>query len=196
MSSLLFALTFIIIGLSASLPVSGSTSSSSASKFDIAVLNDVHLELLYDPYGAPEDACRPNSSRSTIFAPFGRHGCDSPLSLFTPTLAKMRSVLPHPNLILIPGDLVSHTVPTGRKGSFDPVRYERLKETISTYTRGIAATFPGVPIVFTPGNDDYVINYNVPDVAHKADYYQFMYQRWVKDILANNIAVYSSIARA
>ncbi len=158
--------------------------------FTVSVMTDVHLEPDYDPHVDSKAACLSGRRNlSSTLALYGRKGCDSPTTLFESALRKMKEAVPMPNVIVVPGDLVTHSIPRGANAKFDAVRYAKLKSVIANYTRLVLREFPYTPILFTPGNDDYVINYNVPDQAHSADYYGFLYKTWIKDIGANKMAV-------
>lgn len=157
------------------------------TKFTVAVMNDVHLDLKYNPSVIVEDFCQNGGRKTSTLAPYGRKGCDSPYSLFISSLEKLKSVNPHPDLMLVPGDIVTHAIPR-TDGKFDPLLYQQLKYVVNNYTDTVSQMFPETPILFTQGNDDYVINYQVPDTQHKFDYYQFMYQKIITDIKANKFA--------
>jgi hypothetical protein len=128
-------------------------------------------------------------TKDPTLALYGRHGCDSPFILFKAALEKMVAVNPSPNIVMVPGDIVSHTIPR-LDGRFDDFYYNELKITIANYTATIASYFPDVPIIFTQGNDDYGINYQVPDKTHRDDYYEFVYNKTIKEIKSNNISVW------
>lgn len=156
--------------------------------FNVAMINDVHLDLNYDPYGSDQTACQKGKLRDTTLALYGRIGCDSPHSLFLSGLNEMKKVNPNPDVIIVPGDMVAHVIPKNN-GIFDPDAYKKLRTTITNFTMTIASVFPTTPIVFTQGNDDYVINYNVPNQQYKYDYYKFAYNSYITNIKANKIAV-------
>jgi len=154
----------------------------------ISVLNDVHLDLKYDPYADVKSFCQEGGTKDSTYAPYGRHGCDSPYSLFKSTLKKMVEVNPNPNLIIVPGDLVTHMV-SSEKDTFNLTDYAELKRVIENHTREVAMSFPNTPIVFTLGNNDYAMNYQVPNKTYKEDYYSFVFQKIVTEIKANGISV-------
>lgn len=148
----------------------------------------MHLDLKYDPTVDAKSRCQANMTKDATLALYGRHGCDSPYVLFKAALEKMKAVNPRPNIVMVPGDLVTHTIPR-LDGRFDPFYYEQLKIVIANYTATMASYFPDTPIIFTQGNDDYAINYQVPDHSHRDDYYEFVYNKTILEIPSNNISV-------
>ncbi len=165
------------------------TVSSAANLYTIAVVADVHLDLNYDPTVVPEDRCRSGGRKSQTLALYGRKGCDGPYSLFISTLNKLKSVNPNPDLILAPGDMVNHFLPINENLPFDPVAYAAIQKVIANYTATMAQEFPNTPIIFTSGNNDYLYNYQVPDLAHKAMHNAYLYDKWIHSIKANANAV-------
>ena len=159
------------------------------AQYIISMINDVHLDLKYDPTVDVKSHCQTGMTKDNTLALYGRHGCDGPFTLFKSALEKMKAVNPSPNLILVPGDMVSHTIPR-LDGRFDQYYYDELKVTIANFTATIASYFPDIPIIFTQGNDDYGINYQVPDAKNRADYYGFVYNKTIVEIKSNNISVY------
>ena len=157
-------------------------------QFVIMIVNDVHLEPNYDPYVSKDHGCQAGKPKGYSQALYGRPGCDSPYSLFISTLQKMKEVNPNPNLILVPGDIVTHSIPKNNK-IFDENAYKKLKSVITNFTTTIASVYPNTPIMFSQGNDDYVLNYNVPTSLYKRDYYGFIYKSTITDINANKIWV-------
>jgi len=157
-------------------------------RFTVSVIGDIHLDLNYDPTVNPDSFCQIGGTKSSTVAPYGRHGCDSPYSLFKSTLEKMKAQNPNPDLIVVPGDMVTHIIPS-LTHNFTLEKYESLKEVISNSTKEIALMFPKVPVIFTQGNDDYVVNYQVPNKTYKKDFYSFVYEKVIKEIEANKVYV-------
>jgi hypothetical protein len=154
----------------------------------IMMMNDVHLDLNYDPYGSSKSACQLGKLKDDTLALYGRIGCDSPYALFKSGLDKMKEVNPKPDVILVPGDMVTHAIPKNN-GIFDSNTYKELRNVIENYTMTVSGVFPDTPVVFTLGNDDFAINYNVPNNLYKYNYYKFTYKQFITNIKANKFAV-------
>jgi hypothetical protein len=154
----------------------------------VSIVNDVHLDLRYDAYSDVKSFCQEGGNKDVTYAPYGRHGCDSPYSLFKSTLKKMVEVNANPDLVIVPGDLVTHIIPS-KEDTFNLTNYGELKRVIENHTREVAMAFPNTPIIFTQGNDDYAINYQVPNKTYKLDYYSFLYKKIITEIKANAISV-------
>jgi hypothetical protein len=161
---------------------------STKANFIVTLMNDVHLDLQYNPKASPSSRCRSKQNDSSIYAKYGRRGCDGPKELLESTLEMMREIEPYPDVIIVPGDLVTHALPK-QSGTFDVELYEEVKETIAYHAKQIALMFPNTPIVFTQGNDDYAVNYQVPNATMKKDYYRETYNYFIKRIPANKAAV-------
>ena len=100
----------------------------------------------------------------------------------------MKKVNPSPDLIVLPGDFVTHSIPQ-KNGTFGIDKYIELKNTIANHSATVAKMFPETPMIFSQGNDDYPINYNVPNKTMKHDYYKSLYSYFVENIKANKFAV-------
>eukprot|EP00826_Nyctotherus_ovalis_P042514 TRINITY_DN437_c0_g1_i2.p1 TRINITY_DN437_c0_g1~~TRINITY_DN437_c0_g1_i2.p1 ORF type:complete len:185 (+),score=28.80 TRINITY_DN437_c0_g1_i2:258-812(+) len=157
-------------------------------KFTMSVISNIHLDLNYDPTVDSDSFCQTGGTRSLTIAPYGRHGCDTPYSLFKSTLEEMRVQNPSPDLIVVPGDMVTHMIPS-LSSNFSVEKYMSLKEVIANVTEEIGLAFPKVPVIFTQGNDDYVVNYQVPNRTYKKDFYSFVYEKVIRSIEANRIHV-------
>jgi hypothetical protein len=180
---------FILILLAASLLFAKKIVKSIRRKrFTVSVVGDIHLDLNYDPTVNPDSFCQVGGTKSSTVAPYGRHGCDSPYSLLKSTLEEMKTRNPNPDLIVVPGDIVTHIIPS-LSHNFTLEKYESLKEVIANSTKEIALNFPKVPVIFTQGNDDYVVNYQVPNKTYKRDFYSFAYKKVIKEIEANKAYV-------
>lgn len=155
--------------------------------FSVAVITDVHLDLNYDPESSSEDNCQKGKRKTSTIAYYGRKNCDSPFSLFKSALMKIKSL--NPDLVLVPGDLASHFVQLPIKQDFNLSAYRIIQNNIANFTNTIGDILFGLPIMFTPGNGDYLYNYQVPKFKHKHQYYNFLYKKWILDIYANKNAV-------
>eukprot|EP00826_Nyctotherus_ovalis_P042511 TRINITY_DN437_c0_g1_i15.p1 TRINITY_DN437_c0_g1~~TRINITY_DN437_c0_g1_i15.p1 ORF type:complete len:187 (-),score=19.09 TRINITY_DN437_c0_g1_i15:963-1523(-) len=159
-------------------------SANPSPSFTMSVISDIHLDFNYDPTVDSDSFCQTGGTRSSTIAPYDRHGCDTPYSLFKSTLEEMRVQNPSPDLIVVPGDMVTHMIPS-LSSNFSVEKYMSLKEVIANVTEEIGLAFPKVPVIFTQGNDDYVVNYQVPNRTYKKDFYSFVYEKVIRSIEAN-----------
>lgn len=154
----------------------------------VLVMNDVHLDLDYKERASPKTRCRSLRIEDSTRAPFGRRGCDSPKELLDSTLQKMREVVPFPDVIIVPGDLVTHALPL-KHGPYNESLYAEVMRTIEHHAKAVADAFPQTPIIFTQGNDDFPVNYQVPNKTYKYKYYGLTYRFFITNIPANKFAV-------
>ncbi len=160
-----------------------------AKDFHVPVISDVHLELNYDPRVTSYDYCLRGGRPATEPAFYGRRGCDTPHTLFYSALQRMKNVESHPDLIIVPGDMVTHFLCFEDNREFNETIYQEILSVMNNYTQTTAAVFPGVPVVFTEGNADYMYDYQVPTPKYKTRHYQALYDSWIKNIPANSAAV-------
>ncbi len=165
------------------------SSLSAAKDFRVSVISDMHVDMKYDPQVSADLYCTRGEKRDQVPAPYGRHGCDSPYVLFASAVMKMKEAEPSPDLILVPGDFVTHSLIYKRADKeFNETRYQEIMDTVENVAQSIAREFPGSPIVFTQGNGDYLYNYQVPDQTRKARHYSALYYYWIANIPSNKKA--------
>lgn len=86
-----------------------------------------------------------------VYGCYGRYGCDPPYSMVESVLDEMSARFPNPDWVLICGDLAAHVLPSANLTA----------SAINTTTQKVINAFPGIPIVVTPGNNDFYPRYSV-----------------------------------
>ena len=168
-----------------------------ASAYRIAVVNDIHADLTYDPKSLtcisktlpPANAevaklllasdNRPetySALKAQSVALLGQMNCDPPISLLETMLKKLKANGEKYDAIFVPGDLVAHGVPLtpGAPGG----NYTLLKETLARVAEKFIEYFPDTVVLPSMGNNDGKYHYQGIDKADKADYYGFFFKHW------------------
>lgn len=157
-----------------------------AHSFTFGVITDIHLDLGYDPEVGRLDHCKKGGKKANFPALYGRKGCDTPYSLLVSCIEELKKK--KIDAILVAGDLANHFSHIRKKNPFNNETYRRLKNIIENCTITLKRAFPNTPIIFTPGNNDFLYNYQLPSPELKEDYYEFLYNTWIKNINANKEA--------
>ena len=95
----------------------------------------MHLDPYFDPaVTVQEDWRGPNPFKllniaNSDLAPYGRYGCDTPPSLITMFMKKVRELSGDPDVILVSGDFATHDV-AAKRGQAEP-HYDILKSIIT-----------------------------------------------------------------
>lgn len=63
-----------------------SSCTSDDASFEILALSDIHLDTHYNAQSSQSAFCRGAVNKTEKIAPYGRYGCDPPLSLFKAVL--------------------------------------------------------------------------------------------------------------
>lgn len=87
-----------------------------AEKIKIGVMTDIHLQPGYKPDLATSQYCMNHTdgsedTKTTDMAYFGRLGCDVPYKMVEALMAKMAADNSDMKALLIPGDIIGHTIP-------------------------------------------------------------------------------------
>ena len=80
---------------------------TNAEKVKFGVMTDIHLNPNYKPNISGDQYCIGDKEDDQI-ANFGRAHCDSPYLLVERLMQKMKAENPDLEVILIPGDIVTH----------------------------------------------------------------------------------------
>jgi predicted phosphodiesterase len=169
LKSLLLALSFISLVAS--------------KNYEILILSDFHYNEDYVDNISHEADCKPEKSSAFYTpdkAPWGRYLCDAPNSLIRSAIAKAKSVLPKPDVILVLGDLVAHKVPCKLGKSCSDEEKEKVRRALANVTKEIGNKFIGMPILHTMGNLDGYYHNQVPDLKDKNEYYQYTYNIFIR----------------
>ena len=90
-----------------SLILSALLAATNAKKVKFGVMTDIHLNQNYKPDSSGDQYCIGDKVADQI-ANFGRAHCDSPYLLVERLMQKMKAENPDLEVILIPGDIVTH----------------------------------------------------------------------------------------
>lgn len=121
-------------------------------------ISDVHLDLLFDPLAPVATGCRQPypPANATAPTPFGKYGCDIPLSTLESALSYMASVAADVDFIVVSGDFAAHSLPS----ELD------ILTAINATTAAVQKFFPSVPVLPAIGNDDCSADYKESLVNH------------------------------
>ena len=166
------------------------------SDFSFHVLNDLHLNPLYDPNIPSKLYCSTDPSSTSMsdlvtpvnnFTNYANIGCDPPLKFLKIFLKKLKSQYKPPDFILLPGDLVTHGLSQTYipNGNYSKLKYELLKKVIKLTSEYITYNFPNSYIFPSLGNNDVKFHYMVPNPSEKLAYYSYIYQVWFKENTKN-----------
>ncbi|KAJ3442994.1 sphingomyelin phosphodiesterase [Anaeramoeba flamelloides] len=111
--------------------------------------SDAHLSLCYLPNASNDDECEINSGDAGVF---GDYYCNNPFWLIENSAKKMKELLPNPDFIIHGGD-------TNEQFYHD---HFTIIESIKFVNEIFDQYFPGVPIIYTPGNHDFFPTHNSP----------------------------------
>ena len=157
-------------------------------EYQAAVIGDFHQNEDYVDNVSARSDCKAEG-KHVIYtpdrAPWGRYGCDSPFSLVMSSLTRLKKVLPHPEFILVIGDLVAHGVSCKDESNCDPSQIAKLKRIITNVTKEVTSRFPLTPVLYTVGNTDVIYHNQVPKKKEKVAYYTFLYEVYIKNHPAN-----------
>ena len=118
-------------------------------------------------------------------ANFGRPGCDSPRLLVETMMKKMKEVNPDLDVVLVPGDLVTHALPIGYSQHSQRDVYEKIKGVIDTVSELFETYFASAIVLPTIGNNDTEFHYNPEVGKHKDEYYKLLVNDWFTGHTAN-----------
>ena len=90
-----------------SLLIPGLLAATNAKKVKFGVMTDIHLNLGYKADISGDSYCE-GFGKATEVANFGRAHCDSPTLLVERLMEKMKAENPDLDVILVPGDMVTH----------------------------------------------------------------------------------------
>ncbi|CAM9240131.1 unnamed protein product, partial [Phaeothamnion confervicola] len=165
----------VAVALHAQRPAGGAASSTAAAdlasngaadvgafaNLSVFHIADVHVEPFFDPSEVnpltsvcrraacaqlPASACVADFAHSATYDFMPLIGCDAPMTLLESALDHMYSIDPSPDAIIFAGDSVAHY--TDDTAVADAVQRAILSR--------MAARFPGTPVVFAVGNNDFV----------------------------------------
>ena len=84
---------------------------AAAQALKVGVISDIHLVKNYSAESTVDDKCfQSGETKALINAPMGRYGCDAPAILTDYMLQRLHDVWGQPDVILFPGDHVTHGI--------------------------------------------------------------------------------------
>ena len=82
---------------------------TAAQALSVGVISDIHLVKYWSELTSVDDRCfSSGTEKALIKAPMGRYGCDAPANLTEYMLQRLTDTWGQPDIILFPGDHVSH----------------------------------------------------------------------------------------
>lgn len=118
--------------------------------YSFVYINDIHLDSLYIDNGVPDDYCRNQTNEMNVSFKFGQYGCDTPIPTFESMLKAIPKFVKDPKFIIFGGDFPGHALGLNETEHFSFIDDGLAK---------MKNMFPGIPLVFNIGNNDYNKNY-------------------------------------
>ena len=143
--------------------LSGSARSFAEAAKKFLVASDLHFNPFADPTLVAHLAAAPAAQWESILnrsklTDYSRYGEDTNWWLLQSALDAMRATLPHPALILVPGDLLAHGFPQKYAAAAHDTDREHYRifvlKTVAFLSLELRKRFPRSQIVITPGNND------------------------------------------
>ena len=163
------------------LPAVALATLANAKQVKFGVLTDLHLNL---DYQADLDAWKTycntgiHEQKAKDLAPFGRPGCDSPQLLVESLMKQMKQQHGDLDVILVPGDLVTHGLSVEMPEINRESKYDRLTAVIDSVSDLFEFYFSSVIVLPTIGNNDTEYHYDPPTGANKSGYYDLLIKDW------------------
>ena len=164
----LSAVLIIILALATS--GCGSSSGGSGGKH-IVVISDVHFNPFYDPALFDQLVEYDPSQWRDIFesttnSSLPNYGQEANYRLFNMTMDDMALNMPDPDLIIFPGDILTHHFDTLFYENYGSQDQEALHafifKTVEFFALELREYYPQAPVIFTLGNNDaYAGDYNL-----------------------------------
>ncbi|KAJ6234068.1 sphingomyelin phosphodiesterase [Anaeramoeba flamelloides] len=141
------------------------------------IINDIHLNLQYDPaYSSSTDCIKlgdPAYNTSQDCGYYGRYGCDPPIQTLKAVLKGMKKYGSQSKFLLVLGDFSSHWAGTK----------ENVDKDIQTVCSTIVEEFPNLPVFPVIGNAEGYPDYNMSFVNNNprlVELAQF-WSKWLKE---------------
>lgn len=139
-----------------------------AGRYKIGVFSDIHLQPNYLPDRPASQYCVKSTSNDKIAAEdayFGRLHCDPPHKLVETAFQKMNADHDQIDFILVPGDLIGHSISLDLSEVSEMTeleqekRYMQLLQTHRSIASLFEEYFPDTPVLPTFGNNDAKYHY-------------------------------------
>ena len=143
------------------------------------MLTDIHLNPGYVPELESNTFCMSTEKarEADEIAEFGRPGCDSPRLLVETMMNQMRAQHPDLEVILVPGDLVTHAYASDTPDETNE-KYDNITGVLDTVSQLFEIYFPSAIVLPTIGNNDTEFHYNPEEGANKKVYYDSLIKDW------------------
>jgi sphingomyelin phosphodiesterase acid-like 3 len=140
-------LSILALALLAAFPAAAAAQQDTGT---FVVLSDIHFDPLYDPALVPQLQAADARQWQRIFESskvtgLSAYGADTNYPLLKSALSSLRCRTPEPDFVLISGDFLRHKFPQ------DPAL---ARKTLEFLTLRLQATFPGIPVLPSLGNND------------------------------------------
>jgi hypothetical protein len=151
-----------------------------AAEYKVSIVNDIHLDLNYQPLPLNE-YCHSNERSITNISilpgmfSLGTYGCDAPLKLVE-VIADEVIVQNHTDIIIMSGDFVAHGISMYPNQPTNT--YELLKTTMTTAFNVFSSRFPNSIILPCIGNNDAEYHNMFALQGNANEYYGFLFNLW------------------
>lgn len=140
-------LSILVLALLAAFPAAGAAQQDTGT---FVVLSDIHFDPLYDPDLVPQLQAADARQWQRIFesskvTQLSAYGKDTNYPLLKSALSSLRFRTPEPDFVLISGDFLRHKFPQDKA---------LARKTLEFLTLRLQATFPGIPVFPSLGNND------------------------------------------
>ena len=157
----------------------------------IGMISDMHINLHYDPSVAIDESGDGHCTRgrgipSTIHAPMGRYGCDSPAALVESMLQGFLAKEGKQDVIFFTGNFAAHhVVKIDKNGHESKETQEMMLDTLNAMTQLFAHYFPDTLVLPSFGNTDIAsIDKPVADEEHNR-FHQKIFDLWFETLPGN-----------
>ena len=174
--------------------VSVSMTHSKASTYKIGVIADPHLSLTFDPYTSDCIKHQGSEKKTSTYTPFGRFGCRGTFPLYQSALAKIKQLIDTQgklDLIILSGDYVDprDNQKTWPQFLHPNQAFQVILDTFKWVAQEMGKNFPTIPIGYTIGNHDKLLEPFVPNSLspYKHKEYEYLYKIWFEESVNNKI---------
>ena len=129
----------------------------------VLFISDIHLEPFYSSTKDPDqDYCISYEEPSLFDDDLGEYRCDTNFNLVKRLFNLIAQAQEKPDLILIVGDSLGHTIPHMRSplNFFERKNKQRLVQTLIRQL--LQNNFPNLPVLNVLGNNDFITHYKIP----------------------------------
>ena len=157
----------------------------------VGLLSDIHMHLKYDSLTGTRideqgDCMEGSGEFTTVRAPMGRYGCDSPAILVEQMLTRLVDRYGKQDVILVTGDFAAHHLNKSEDEDEVTQTYALMLDTMGHLNELIAEKFPDTLVLPAFGNNDSMYHDNpIPD-EDSPFFYQYIFNLWFKLLPGNS----------